>query len=505
MWLGLALTAGVAADVAKPAAGAEAKPDAAQPKSEAQLCYEQIVGDYMHSKWVSLEEARKGWLKHRSNMTAEQRADVAYVLKAYGEHRPAWWKHTHASRNTTFTVTIWGKSFKANYVPSEILGVHVPVMVEEDRLAFIVSWQPHLIDSPKPISGGPPKDHGMTEGDFGEAIVWHELGHNYISQGLTPRQLFALYEKRTMMFTNLQEFYADMTAMYHSSPSARKATMMMRMPGLRYNDESEPHTRGGHGVGALVLSYVLTEPRKWPSFRLPGRVPENQVEQRTIVYMYSHLDPNYTLTEDRALRETLGRFMRANGGTILRSYGVIPLPSKLEFKIMPAEDRTCQAQRDLWVKKQLAQAIQDGLTDKPEVYDKEKEREDQGIRLFDYLLGIRVWSSPLGERETKPTTRPKAKPEPAPKPKPEPAPKPKPQVEPVAKPEPQPKPSLKPAPAEESPEDKADKLLQRAENYLHNRMTSLAAKTLREILQKYPKTAAAKRAKKLMEDNAIED
>jgi hypothetical protein len=62
----------------------------------------------------------------------------------------------------------------------------------------------------------------------------------------------------------------------------------------------------------------------------------------------------------------------------------------------------------------------------------------------------------------------------------------------------------KPPAAPAADEKAADRLLQKAENYLANRMMSLAKRTLRELLKKYPETEAAKRGKELYERHFIE-
>jgi hypothetical protein len=65
-----------------------------------------------------------------------------------------------------------------------------------------------------------------------------------------------------------------------------------------------------------------------------------------------------------------------------------------------------------------------------------------------------------------------------------------------AKPNPQPKP--KPKPAVDNPEDEAAKILKFARMCLANGVDDLAAKKLKQIVEKYPNTQAAKEARKLL-------
>ncbi len=68
----------------------------------------------------------------------------------------------------------------------------------------------------------------------------------------------------------------------------------------------------------------------------------------------------------------------------------------------------------------------------------------------------------------------------------------------VARPKPKP---LGPAATREQ---QAEKLLQKAENYLRNKMKSPAESTLRRIVRDYPRTAAAKTARNLLDEHFLE-
>jgi len=360
----MAVTAAVclapAGRTAAQAAGGE------DPKVAAARYYDLLLDQYMHSQWAEFEKAVKQSSTHQRHLTAEQRGDLAYMRKTYAEFRPSWWKYTKASKNTTFTAQIWGKSFKANYMPSEFLGFQVPVGIDErtGRFQILVTWQPHLVNSTKLLDDEGAKPHRLTEGDLAEAIVWHELGHNYVTQSFPASQVMALYDNYSLLFSALQEYYADMTALYHCTPQGRKATLTLRVPDLRWNDVNDSHVRGAHAIGSWILATVLSDLSQWPSFHLPTKVADKEIERETILYMYQHIDPQYSLAEDRALREMIGKFMRTHGASVLRKKGTLSLPSGLEFKIMTAEDRQNQAQRDAWVKTQLEKAIASGQVTK---------------------------------------------------------------------------------------------------------------------------------------------
>lgn len=343
---------------------AEAKNEQAA-TAEAQSCYEQMVDTYLHFDVKAWDTACKASLKFTGSFTAQQKADIAYMRRAAQEYRPDWWKSTKSSTSVSFPVTIWGKTFTANYRPSAGLGYSgIFDFDEAGRPVIVLSWQAHVVDSTKPLEGDAAAAHQMKEGDEAEAIIWHELGHNFVSLGFDLNQLIELYKKYQILYNSLHEFYADTTALYHCSPPGRKATFLIRISGLHWNDVNDEHVRGSMGIGSYLLANVLSDPAKWPSFHLPTTVPETDAERKCILYMYEHLDPQYTLDEDRNLRELIGNLYRKQGASIFRSKGTISLPNKLEYKMTPSEDRDLQVKRDAWVAATLKKAIDSGAVAK---------------------------------------------------------------------------------------------------------------------------------------------
>jgi len=192
---------------------------------------------------------------------------------------------------------------------------------------------------------------------------------------LPVRAVIELYVDHCQLFSHVQEFYADLTSLYHSSPKARLATLMMRLDELGDYMRSEAHTRASHAIGAILLAEWLEHPEDWPSIHFPPKVPADDVEVQTLVYIYEHIDPNWTLNEDRALRDLVGKFIRTRGQSVLTRKGTVPLGNRLEMRIMAADDREAQSQRDAWVKEQLQKVIDSGRADPPA---KEDEKSKKG-------------------------------------------------------------------------------------------------------------------------------
>ena len=345
------------------AVGAEPEDQAKTP--EAQIYYEKLVDIYMHFEPKAWDEAYKSSYKYSRDFSLKQKQDVIYMNRSAKEYRPDWWKYTKSSTNISFPITMWGKRFVANYMPTEMLGAQTFMWNEKtQQYEIVVTWQPHVVDSPKPLGGDAAEAHQLREGDEAEGIVWHELGHNYIASGFSNQQLGELYTNYSILFHSLQEFFADMTALYYCSPPGRKSIMLLRIEEINWNDVNDPHARGALGIGAYILATVLMNPEKWPSFHLPTMVPDGDTERKTILYMYEHLDPHYSLEEDRQLRDLIGDLIKQQGSAIFRSKGTVPLPNKLEYKITTSEDRDLQIKRNQWVADTLKKAIEAGMVKK---------------------------------------------------------------------------------------------------------------------------------------------
>jgi len=368
-------------------------------KKLAQEQYEKCLNCYLYGRFRELGAEMKRVRSMMFTLPVGARKDLAYIRKVAPEHRPRWWKSCRKSSNVSFKARIWGRQFMANYEPDNMVGSQRLYLRRRSRtgpvkVTIIVSWRPSWVDNPKAAKGYLAERHEMTRGDVAEAIVWHELGHNYITKFLPSKQVWELLVDHRMLFDHLQEFYADMTTLYHSSPRARLVVMMMRLNELYGYDDAEPHTRAAHAIGSLILANVLANPDKWPSIHFPPEVPEEEVERNTLIYVYENIDPAWTLAEDKAMRDMAKKFIMVNGEKVLRSKGRIRLPNKLSFKIMTGDDHELQPKRDTWVADKLKAIIKSGRADKADekwdkwVKEKKSRRHKRRIEVFS---GYRIW------------------------------------------------------------------------------------------------------------------
>lgn len=367
----------VAADAATDAtAEAEADDPTAVLREEAAAAYDEIAAAYLKNDWEALPLLTRSIRKHIRFLDRQQRLDVTYIQKSYKDFRPKWWNKCSSSSNISFKAGLWNRPLLANYMPTRALGaqsVQVKGEVRVDRrgrverkitgLDVIVTWKPSMVNSNTPGTGKLADLHDMKLGDLGEVIVWHELGHCYITNYLPMEHVVTLYEEHGMLFSHLQEFYADITAIQHTSPKARRVALLLRLDGLDRYDDAEQHARASHAIGSMILFEALENPDDWPSMHFPPSIPSQQVELNTIIYLYEHMDPKWSIKEARALRELAGDYIKKYGERTLRSKGVVVLPERHRFSLMAGQDHKYQAKRDTYVAEQLEKLIASGRAD----------------------------------------------------------------------------------------------------------------------------------------------
>jgi hypothetical protein len=353
-------------------------------QSQAKQAYDAFVEAYL---WNKTDQLREKYGQLRRHLRDLPRGKFRLVRSAYRRARdwpPQWWERTKSASATKVGAELYGDRFIVLYKPSRNLGFQrvVPkfdVVRQGNRyvrkvvdLKLLATWKPALINDPAPAGGELAKLRGVKNKHLAESIVWHELGHAYVVESLPIKHAVQLFTKHQLLFTHLQEFYADMTTLAHASPPSRRPMLWIRLQGLDFYNNEKPHTRAAHGIGALLLADMLSQPDKWPSVHFPPKVPEQQIELNTIIYVYENWEKDWTLGEAQRLREITRDYMLERAEDTLRSKGTIELSNGLEFALTVAQDRQAQAKRDKWVARKLKGVIEAGRADtleEDETYD----------------------------------------------------------------------------------------------------------------------------------------
>ncbi len=379
----LAIASSVAAQAPDPAPAPAAKTEQQERlelmKKDAEVYYQTIETAFLNSDWEQLKILVPDALKQQRYLEAKTGAKLAGIRKDVQQMRPEWWSKCASPSNVSFKAEIWNRDFIANYIPSKELGFQGVIPegkwvrgrkgeyeMQVTALKVMVTWKPHLIDNPQLANGALSQRLGIRLGDLGEIIAWHELGHNYITSNLPMQGVVELYQNHRELYSHLQEFYADITAVVHASPRARRVVMLLRLEGFDYYDPEESHARGSHALGSIFLNEVLERPDAWPSVVFPPSVPKQQVELNTLIYVYENWRKEWTLDEDIALRDLYRKYITTQGEKTFRRRGVIDLPSGTSFALMAAMDQAFQPKRDEWVGRKLQALIDAGRADKGE-------------------------------------------------------------------------------------------------------------------------------------------
>ncbi|MBT7171977.1 MAG: hypothetical protein HN909_09460, partial [Phycisphaerales bacterium] len=196
--------------------------------SPSDLWYQDLCAAYLKADWVKFDEQIKIKSKHYYKMDRANRPMALAMQVSAKESRPTWWKNCRSPSPCSFKVRVWQKSFMANFKPSTSLGYQAAAAYDPRtrKLIYLVSWRPAYVDSTDPFDNDKmeeayglrihrAEEYGFTMGNMAELIAWHELGHHCISSTFTIDQIEILYNNHRELYGVLQEFYADMAALYH--------------------------------------------------------------------------------------------------------------------------------------------------------------------------------------------------------------------------------------------------------------------------------------------------
>jgi hypothetical protein len=355
-----------------------------QAQQAAQEAYQAYADAFLWNKLDKLPQKYRQLKQHGRALDREQIRMARQTYERASDWPPEWWEQTKSASATRMQATLWGDDIEVVYKPSRNVGFQrvrpeTDIVEQNGRpvrrivdLELMATWKPALVNDPDLAGGKLSEMRGVKRKHLAESIIWHELGHAYVAESLPVRHAVQLYTKHRLLFTHLQEFYADMTTLAHASPPAQRPTLWIRLQGLDYYNEEVPHTRAAHGIGALLLADMLRQPKKWPSVHFPPKVPEQQVELNTIIYVYEHWEKDWTLQESQRLRQITKNYMLNQGKATLQRKGVIKLSNGLSFALTIAQDREHQQKRDAWVAQRLKKLIDSGRADKldeDETYD----------------------------------------------------------------------------------------------------------------------------------------
>src|SRR5262249_26713453 len=141
------------------------------------------------------------------------------IRKARDECRPLWWQQCKEGKQFAFHPVIWGKSLNVTYVPDGQRGVQA--QYHNSDVSFTATWPADEMDNPAPF------EHGFTKADTNAAEVGAMLGTARVWAQVSGRALAAQNAKEKLRSTRREDFRSNLTALYYSSPKARRWALLV--------------------------------------------------------------------------------------------------------------------------------------------------------------------------------------------------------------------------------------------------------------------------------------
>lgn len=338
--IGMLMLSLAAMAASAPAAAPKAEPSAAR----AGDFHARLLSAYMDGKWDELDKALAARPAELAGLTAEQRADVAYVRQAMAEARPPWWKLCKAGQKTSFQPTVWGATLSATYDPAAKSGLEMKAGTPKPTFTF--NWPAADMDSTEP------GEYGFLKGDTLGLGIWQNMGMAAALAGLPP--LRSLGEKDSLRLNLYSDFRGNLTALYCGAPPERRWGLHIYLAAYMPQYGKGPLAASRRAAAAMFLVEVLKSPAAYPSLKLPDTLAAEGAEEKLAVHFKFKIvrRTQWTIAEDKAFREAVKTFAVANGQKVFDT-GKVTLPNNLVFALMPDEDNAYRPVRDTWLKAQF--------------------------------------------------------------------------------------------------------------------------------------------------------
>lgn len=330
-------------------AGAAAGAGAGQSAAKSEGLHARIVAAYMDGNWDQLQQDLRLPAKQFSDLNTAQRADVLYVRQAVADCCPPWWNECKAGQGIPLELSLWGRKFEARYDPAAKNNVEVSKTGRTQTLTL--SWKAADMDNPEPA------EHGFRKGDLANLGIWQTLGMGWVWLELPQQAMLNLGAKEKLRFQIYSDFWGNVTGLYYASPPARRWALDIFLAAYMEKYGQGPMAGSRRAVGAMFLAEVLLAPAKYPSLKLPQKLPAESAEEKLAVYFKPKVarKDSWSIAEDKTFRQAVKSFAAANGRQVFET-GKVRLPNGLFFALQSEEDPPLRAKRDAWVKTRFDRA-----------------------------------------------------------------------------------------------------------------------------------------------------
>ena len=286
--------------------------------------YNQLIDQYMQSKWDELETALAAQAKTLSGYPPPQQSDLDYLRQTFAECRPAWWATCKADKKGALRVTAWDRTLNLAYDPS-IKG-NLEMQSTGNNVKITVAFKD--MDDPAPA------EHGFSKGELSSLGTWMTIGK---AQFLLNTA--ALYTAEKAGLTLCLDLQGDLTGLYYGMPRARRWGLYLFSIVYLEKYAKLPVAGSRRCAAQMLVTEVLRNPAQYPSIKLPP-LPAEKYEENLALELAKWIEKHaWTFAEDRALRAALKNFVASNqkAGMATRR----TLPNGLLFDMNADADRRC--------------------------------------------------------------------------------------------------------------------------------------------------------------------
>ncbi|MGA2501230.1 MAG: hypothetical protein ABSH20_26120 [Tepidisphaeraceae bacterium] len=310
--------------------------------------YDRIVQEYMSGKWDDLDQDLKASVAEINALPAALKLDVTYIRQTVAECRPLWWKQCKAGQKTPIRSSLWGRNLDLTFDPAGKGGVQVEFIGA--RRFVTVSWPTAEMDNPDHA------EHGYSKGELNNLSISATLGMAQYWAILPLDSIANLNEQQNLLLNRCFDLRGNITGVYYGSPRARQWGFWLYMAGYMEKYQKMPTVNGRKAVGALFVNEVVANSQKYPSIKLPNTLDADGAEEKLALKLKDWIEKRqWTLAEDRLLRDAAKTFAMANEG-VLKQGGIVTFANKLVMSLDPAADGALRGKRDAWVKAKFDEA-----------------------------------------------------------------------------------------------------------------------------------------------------
>ncbi len=309
--------------------------------------YSRISDNYLQGKWDDLDKDLQSPASELSALTAQQKSDVDYIRQVLAECRPAWWTECKAGKKTQIRPILWSTRLNVMYDPNTN---NVNFAGFGPTTLLTVGWKPDEVDNTAHA------EHGFSKGELQTMSIWGGLGMGQAWVAATSATM-SNDEKTRVHLSRYLAFRNNVSNVYYGTPRSRRWSFWLYLAAYMDKYAKMPEVECRKVIGSMLLAEVLANPARYPSFKLPAKMPTEKFDARLADHYRQFVEKHsWTVAEDKALREAFKAFAIANEKDVFKSCKVQLPNGQIHSLESTEDDAPLRVKREAWIKAQLDKA-----------------------------------------------------------------------------------------------------------------------------------------------------